>query len=232
MDNRLLLEFLSRPRNEAEIAAKFRIPVSKVKEILEKAVNSGDVVVRQNRLGDTVKSSVLQGKDAKDSIGLSSGLRLRSGILGYQGTQFFQARPLGASFHARLSPDWVRFGFRNDKASHVKARKDSIASIIYSKSRTDERPGIFVEMQVLEFLNSGTKPEVEIKSNTGISQASLNRLVKTGLVHPSWGRKGVGVFFRLTSKGSKELARLKAASTPNITLSRGKLISAKTIGPR
>ncbi len=230
MDNRLLLEFLSRPRNEAEIAAKFRISVSRVKEILERAVNSGDVVVRQKHLGDTVRSSVLQRKGAKDSIRFGSGLRLRSGILGYQGTQLFQARPLGASFHARLSPDWGRFGFRTDKASHVKAREDSIESIIYSKRSKYEKPSVFVEMQVLEFLNSGAKPEGEIKSHTGISQARLNRLAKSGLIQPSWGRKGVGVFFGLTSKGSKELTRLRLASTPNISPSRGKLISAKTIG--
>lgn len=84
-------------------------------------------------------------------------------------------------------------------------------SRLYSNSKS--KPLLYVEkIRLFQALLREPLSFLDLHCQFNVSRQTITRLVKKGLLMETWGSKGVGVTFKLTSKGKTYLKELEAAA--------------------
>jgi predicted DNA-binding protein YlxM (UPF0122 family) len=87
--------------------------------------------------------------------------------------------------------------------------------LLPSKPYSSSKPAPQLNVEKIRFFQALVKeplPFIDIHTQFNVSRQTITRLVKKGLLMETWGYKGVGVRFKLTSKGKAWLAQLEEAS--------------------
>jgi DNA-binding MarR family transcriptional regulator len=104
------------------------------------------------------------------------------------------------------------------KAPSVKvtsAKSTTSSRLLSSKQYSNGKlePLLNVEkIRLFQALLKEPLPSLDIRNRFNVSRQTITRLVKRGLLTETWGSKGVGVRFKLTSKGKACLRQLEEAS--------------------
>jgi predicted DNA-binding protein YlxM (UPF0122 family) len=247
-----LREFLSKPRFLHEIAEHYGVSRETAVFHLRKALDSGQVLVSEAPMFQTIKDSsgnlkklegfvyvnqespVLAGKHFKLSL-----LKTDNSKRELRSTSHVNFAKLhGESRRATLeqeSPRFVSLEKTNHESRGAKLRansslvsklKVSSAKVTSAKSTTSSRllsskqysnskfePLLNVEkIRLFQALLKEPLPFLDIRNRFNISRQTITRLVKRGLLTETWGSKGVGLRFKLTSKGKACLKQLEEAS--------------------
>lgn len=229
MDSKLLLDFLSRPRTITEVAQRFKMPVSLAEQVILEAVEDGKVLVTKGPDGMGTRPVGLGKSHVKDVLSFSP-----------RGFAVEKSRLRGEPL--TLRPVGFPLTAKSDNAARLLLKLNESKPFPLRKSRPRVTPKPFGErkkavggkmpfsmrLDLLEALRTEAKPLMELRSRFGISKNSLRVLVRRGLLCSDWGPKGVGILYKLTEDGNRELKRLKEASRIDSGLVRKPLVTLKT----
>lgn len=179
------------------------------------------------------ESPILVGKDAEFSLPKTdnSERELRSD----SHTSF--SKPHGESTRTTLERGGLKFASQEKpncesaarlKANHslisklkVSSAKASSAnntissrSLPYKQYSSSKPPSLLnvEKIRLFQALQKEPLPFLDIHNWFEVSRQTITRLVNNGLLMETWGPKGVGVRFKLTSKGKASLAQFEEAS--------------------
>jgi predicted DNA-binding protein YlxM (UPF0122 family) len=104
------------------------------------------------------------------------------------------------------------------KVSSVKvssANHTRSSRLLPSKQYSSSKPAALLNVEKIQLFQALLKeplPFLDIQNRFEVSRQMITRLVKKGLLMETWGSKGVGIRFKLTSKGKACLAQFEEAS--------------------
>jgi predicted DNA-binding protein YlxM (UPF0122 family) len=100
-------------------------------------------------------------------------------------------------------------------AKVTSAKSTTLSRLLSSKQYSNSKfePLLNVEkIRLFQALLKEPLPFLDIRNRFNISRQAITRLVKRELLTETWGSKGVGLRFKLTSKGKAYLKQLEEAS--------------------
>jgi DNA-binding MarR family transcriptional regulator len=125
-----------------------------------------------------------------------------------------KANPKNRGAKIRVNSSLVsKLNVSSAKVTSAKSATSSrlLSSKQYSNSKLE--PLLNVEkIRLFQALLKEPLPFLDIRNRFNVSRQTITRLVKRGLLTETWGSKGVGVRFKLTSKGKAYLKQLEEAS--------------------
>jgi predicted DNA-binding protein YlxM (UPF0122 family) len=147
------------------------------------------------------------------------------------------SKPNGESPRAGLEPGSPRFASMEKanresaarlKANHsliskLKVSSVKVSSVNHSRSSrllpsnqySSSKPAALLNVEKMRLFRALLKeplPFLDIQNRFEVSRQTITRLVKKGLLMETWGSEGVGVRFKLASKGKACLAKFEEAS--------------------
>jgi DNA-binding MarR family transcriptional regulator len=126
-----------------------------------------------------------------------------------------------SSLVSKLKVSWAKVTSANStRPSRLLSSKQ------YSNSKLE--PLLNVEkIRLFQALLKEPLPFLDIRKRFNVSRQTITRLVKRGLLTETWGSKGVGLRFKLTSKGKACLKQLEEASKYELKIREGPLTRLK-----
>jgi len=247
-----LAEFLAKPRFLHEIVEHYGVSRETAVFHLQEAVKSGQVLVSETPIFQTIKDS---GGNLKKLAGFVY-VHQESPILICDDIRFSPPKTYNSKLELRStsqasfskshcestrstlergSPSFASVAKANDesskarlKANHslisklkVSSTKVSSANHIESsrllpgKPYSSSKQALQLNVEKIRFFEALLKeplPFIDVHAQFNVSRHTITRLVRKGLLMETWGSKGVGVRFKLTSKGKTWLAHLEEAS--------------------
>ncbi len=229
MNEEALLDFLSQPRTVAEVAKYFGVPLSTAESAVREAVEAGKVLVTSKSFMDASERPLVGKIRPVGALSLSAKL---SGLkkLGKLPQVKTSKPPSGEEPSKRGS---TLFTFRRAEPNQIRKSIGPLSmpemiGAVKKSGRKSVQFSLSLEKRVLETLQRRPKPLMELHATLGISRRTLERFVREGLVRTVWGPGGIGVSYKLTGKGIRELKELQRASTLDSKWRRKQLILLKT----
>jgi len=239
-----LLNFLSKPRLGREIAEHFHVPVKLANLHLQRAIKSGQVLVSEKPVLQTLRSTNGKLKQLSEFFYIFQD----SPIL-VDGWAKFRAReanhsiskPKGDVFHVRFVSDATKRCFKTRgpltsefdvSSARVKlSKRRRVNQLLRHRMRSTQeevKPLSHAErIHLFQALLKEPLPFLDVHGRFGVSKQTIRGLVKNGLLTEVWGPKAIGVRFRLTDKGKIHLKELEAAARYEPVMRKKTLIQLK-----
>jgi hypothetical protein len=123
-------------------------------------------------------------------------------------TQSCATKPIGNR------PSISKLNMSPTSARSANNTRSACVPLSIHNSNSKSKPFLYVDKtRLFKALLDRSLPFLDLHDRFYVSRQTITRLVKKGLLSETWGSKGVGVTFKLTSKGKTYLRQLEAAST-------------------